>query len=62
MKYHLAKFVGYAEHAMGGTPPNIAVKRYFEWVMNATFNLKLLKCFDALTRRLDLWQLEVMGI
>jgi hypothetical protein len=47
---YLANFVGYTEHAMGSTPPNIAVKWNFEWVMNATFNLQPLKFFDALTR------------
>ena len=36
---HLADFVGYAEHVMCSSPSNIAVKWYFEWVLNATFNL-----------------------
>jgi hypothetical protein len=49
MKIYWAKFVGYTEHAMGSTPPNIAVKRNFEWLRNAAFNLQPLKSFDALT-------------
>jgi hypothetical protein len=47
---YLAKFVGYTEHAMCSTPPNIAVKGYFEWVMNAAFNLQLSESLDALRR------------
>jgi hypothetical protein len=39
---------------MGSAPPNIAVKRYFEWVSDAAFELKLFKCFNSLPRRLDL--------
>jgi hypothetical protein len=36
------------EHVMGSAPPNIAVKRYFEWVSDTTFKLKLLKHFGML--------------
>ena len=56
---YLADSVGHTEHAMCSTPADIAVKRNFEWVLNAAFNLENLKCFDTLTRRMDLWQLEV---
>ena len=41
---------------MCSTPPNIAVKRYFEWVLNAAFDLQFLEGFNTLPRRLDLQQ------
>ena len=43
---------------MCSTPPNIAVKWYFEWVLNSAFNLKLLERFDTLPGRLNLWQVR----
>ena len=58
---YLAYFVGYTEHAMRSTPTNVAVKRYFEWILNSTFDLQLLECFDTLPRRLDLWQVRELS-
>ena len=55
---YLANGVRYMEHAMGSPPPNIAVKRNFEWICNEAFYLKLFKCLDPLPRQLDLFSVN----
>jgi hypothetical protein len=51
---YLAKFVGHAQHMIRGAPSDIAVKCNLEGIWNAAFDLKLVKGFDALPRRLNL--------
>ena len=44
------EFIGYTEHAMCSTPPNLAVKWYFEWVLKLAEKWKTTRLKAEMTR------------